>query len=35
MMSASVIILEYVCPSIGCVLANIMFAGESYIGGDY
>ena len=28
MMSASTVILEYVCPVIGAILANIMFAGK-------
>ena len=28
MLSASVIILEYVCPLLGCIIANFMFAGE-------
>ena len=28
MVSASTVILEYICPVIGAILANIMFAGK-------
>jgi hypothetical protein len=27
MASSSTIILEYICPTLGCIMANIMFAG--------
>jgi solute carrier family 50 (sugar transporter) len=30
MVAASVIILEWICPTLGVIIANIMFIGESY-----
>ena len=31
MVSAQIIILQYVCPSFGMIAANVMFAGETCV----